>query len=811
MGLTEFPPELILHIVSFLTRKKILDPGGRLPGFHSPYPELVPDLASINALSQANAAFHRTVNKALYDLCASVDKLGQLALLFAVEHKLESTLDKFNDAKIRFDGEFLFYSRSCGPLHIAASMGCVGMVVKLLGICGEETVHKRTGGLTALDHAACKGHLEIVRLLASIPIPQSSSAVHDGLVSDEFETQEDYLSEGLMSSAYAGNLEVSQYLIREGAAANYAPSNRVTPLYYAASTENLELVQFLLASGADPDLGAQQYGTSSLFSAAGLDIVRALLAAGANLHAKDNESQNVLSSAMDKSVEMLRFFLEHGVDPNNEDDDGNTPLHIACHYHAAATVECLLQFGATTVEKANHYGDTPVDVAMRITNSEVQKSFEVPNALAISGQIRVPTLLFPSNRLANKPAMAILSPLPPELILHIASFLTRDKILDPDHLLPGEKSGQPELIPDLPSVNALCQTSAFYHSTLNKDLYRLCASVGTFGKLALLFAVEHELESTLDKLVDAKIDGLAATFVRHNSLYNLLQIAAEIGSRVMVVKLLGMYGEGMAHMPTGARTALDHAACKGHLEIVRILAPIRIDGHPQDQYLSHALLEAAKGIPGNLEISQYLISEGADINYFDSSIPHGVTPLFNAVTAHGWAGNKLGLIKFLLASGADPNLSPSGSRVPLLNTTNLKILRALVAAGANIHAQNNHSQNVLGFLIDYGTDVKIPRFFLERGVDPNHEDDFGWTPLHYACQRNVTAPVELLLQFGAATVERPDDDGHTPVDIAMRTASSEVVKILQSFVQNPDLEAKIARWWKKGEEDLEEEHSQDVF
>jgi ankyrin repeat protein len=77
---------------------------------------------------------------------------------------------------------------------------------------------------------------------------------------------------------------------------------------------------------------------------------------------------------MDKSVEMLRFFLEHGVDPNHEDVLGQTPLHHACHYyHAAATVECLLQFGATTVEKANHYGRTPVDVAMRPGNWEVVK------------------------------------------------------------------------------------------------------------------------------------------------------------------------------------------------------------------------------------------------------------------------------------------------------------------------------------------------------------------------------------------------------------------------------------------------------
>jgi ankyrin repeat protein len=119
---------------------------------------------------------------------------------------------------------------------------------------GCPLVHRRTGGLTTLDHAARKGHLEVVRLLAPIPIPQPSSAIHNNLVSDEFKTHEHDLSEGLLSSAVPGNLEVSQYLVwdSEGAAVNFAPSSRVTPLYCAASTGNLELVQFLLASGADP-------------------------------------------------------------------------------------------------------------------------------------------------------------------------------------------------------------------------------------------------------------------------------------------------------------------------------------------------------------------------------------------------------------------------------------------------------------------------------------------------------------------------------------------------------------------------------
>lgn len=92
-------------------------------------------------------------------------------------------------------------------------------------------MHRHTGGLTALDHAAHKGHLEVVRLLAPIPIPQPSSAIHNSLVSDEFKTQEHDLSEGLLSSALPGNLEASKYLVGEGAAVNFAPSNRVTALH----------------------------------------------------------------------------------------------------------------------------------------------------------------------------------------------------------------------------------------------------------------------------------------------------------------------------------------------------------------------------------------------------------------------------------------------------------------------------------------------------------------------------------------------------------------------------------------------------
>jgi ankyrin repeat protein len=128
----------------------------------------------------------------------------------------------------------------------------------------------------------------------------------------------------------------------------------------------------------------------------------------------------------------------------------------------------------------------------------------------------------------------------------------------------------------------------------------------------------------------------------------------------------------------------------------------------------------------------------------------------------------------------------------------MDIVRTLLAAGANIHTQNAGSENVLP---KFMSDLEMLQFFLDRGVDPNHVDDDGETPLHHACWKSpseiVTASVELLLGFGAATVETADHSGGTPVDNAMFEENLEVVKILEPLVENPLLQQRISKWWKK--------------
>ncbi|KAJ6520450.1 ankyrin repeat-containing domain protein [Mycena sanguinolenta] len=561
---------------------------------------------------------------------------------------------------------------------------------------------------------------------------------------------------------------------------------------------------------ADPNVYCFRDAIVPLTATAGsgnLSIARMLPGAGADMH-------NALQHC--SIIEMFCFFLESGADPNAE-YGGSTPLHAAClkqdAQFAKASVKVLLQFGAAAVEKADRRGLTPLDIAIGRGLNDIVEAFK---PLVQDGDCDEATEHYfssvdqvweiRSTALSLSTFMPVLAELPPELLLHIIGFLTRDIILDTD-ILPGYyKSEEPESLPDVSSINALSRTNSIFYRTLNRSLYDVCASIEpALGKLALLFAVQHQSESAVEKLVAAGVDLDSEFYFQYNAC-SVLHIAAGMGHRTMVVKLLAMHGAEMkerVHARRGLNrwTALDYAARLGHLEITRILAPIpwpgpRVDGGPpadpdpvqaHREYLSVALIHSVRA--EKTEVSEYLVSEGADV--FKSL---NGTPLYHAA-----ATKNVGLVQFLLAAGVDPNRHDNDF-IPLFNATclrNLDVVQALLLGGADIHVKNRNSLNVLSCC----TDVESLRFFLERGVDPNLAEPSGDTPLHHACGAEeaefAQASVELLLEFGAATVDKPGRRGFTPVDIAIREGYTEIVELLEPLVQNPELKIKIASWWEE--------------
>lgn len=143
-------------------------------------------------------------------------------------------------------------------------------------------------------------------------------------------------------------------------------------LWYAAWSGNLRLTRELLEEGADPNVGV--CGKTPLmeavdepgqfFDANREAVVEALLAAGADVHARDPEGWTALHFAGRADVRAVELLLARGAEPRATTSDGTSPLHQAAEHDNVDAARALIAAGADPTVR-NHHGLTPVDVARR--------------------------------------------------------------------------------------------------------------------------------------------------------------------------------------------------------------------------------------------------------------------------------------------------------------------------------------------------------------------------------------------------------------------------------------------------------------
>lgn len=278
------------------------------------------------------------------------------------------------------------------PLYVAAEHGNLPAANKLLEK-GADLEKKTPKGNTALRNAVEEGHYDMVKFLldngANVEDTNNAgntimdAAIYYDRVEiteliKQFISQErsepsedqrcDYEVHRNSRMLLSGILENKATTVREAIAAGADVNARATlngtkytPLVQAAVERNLEIVEILLDSGANPNF-AQMNGETALANAAqngDYMIALRLLEAGADPNAKTPVGPAL---AIASNIAIMQLLVEYGADVNMTDPEGDTPIVGAIDTNAYQATYFLRCLGAN-LEIKNHAGKTPINHA----------------------------------------------------------------------------------------------------------------------------------------------------------------------------------------------------------------------------------------------------------------------------------------------------------------------------------------------------------------------------------------------------------------------------------------------------------------
>jgi ankyrin repeat protein len=154
-------------------------------------------------------------------------------------------------------------------------------------------------------------------------------------------------------------LDTISILLKAGVSPNIKKDGIYTPLCSAIRDNSVEVVDLLLANGADPNLAAAEYPTFKCVTHHHPQLLPKLVAAGANLR----EPKGILETAVKhNSLDALTYLLKQGVNPNDRNADGCTALTTAIREDRGEFVDLLLANGADPSVRGE---DWPICMAVK--------------------------------------------------------------------------------------------------------------------------------------------------------------------------------------------------------------------------------------------------------------------------------------------------------------------------------------------------------------------------------------------------------------------------------------------------------------
>lgn len=220
------------------------------------------------------------------------------------------------------------------------SYSCRNRLEKLTREERRELVSRVKEGCTPLFISCKKGNVEIVEYL----IEECDADVEQKGVYEVPDDRSIHYVTPLWCSAVAGKLPVVKCLVKRGANVNSVSDTGSTPVRSACFMTHLDIVQFLVQSGADILKANYNGGTCLINSVQSVPLCDFLLKHGALVNAQDIQLKTALHYAIQEHrFETTKLLLNHGADPHIQSRYGDDALQTACLKVATQIFEHLIE------------------------------------------------------------------------------------------------------------------------------------------------------------------------------------------------------------------------------------------------------------------------------------------------------------------------------------------------------------------------------------------------------------------------------------------------------------------------------------
>ncbi|KAM0158465.1 hypothetical protein ACHAQE_005481 [Botrytis cinerea] len=254
------------------------------------------------------------------------------------------------------------------PLHLASRYGREENVVRLLD-AGADYSQLNYSNSTAFHNAAMYGHLEILQLLYE---RGSQRYINEANV---------FFNAPLHLASLNGHVNIAEWLLQKGAAVNQPGMGGATSLYIASDKGHIEIVRELLKYAVDiHKRNVESYSPILIASEnAQLEIFDLLSFAGASLSdtgARDNGTcyHRVVMGFRKFSIDhekIIEKLVGRGIDIDQVNANGLSPLFLACIKQKLENAECLLHYGANVNQMGPRKNATPLMEACCLPDSRI--------------------------------------------------------------------------------------------------------------------------------------------------------------------------------------------------------------------------------------------------------------------------------------------------------------------------------------------------------------------------------------------------------------------------------------------------------